>query len=426
MMYEALLVPSESPATLRDIKRALLTYDKVVLIDPGDRGLIPNHSLFSAIVPLPIGIDMGPVRPMGKTVGYDEKFERTLDACAPAKRLIEVRSTYGMPEQKTPGQGASSITLGLGAGGYPIPTAHVLRMYRELAANQQFLRRALAHADIHALLAELSLNPDLAITNAEGDGQINASPALPTIELQEAVASDLLKQLTHIARARLGAFIKYTGYCEAKALVPVFPTQVYGGIAGQITASTREMLIQDSDPFWTKRNRVLSLAYGEYLQEDLLDDLSVEDVVRLRTSAWGQQGEAREQLFEAIFTIANEIEDAEKFDVEATKRIQEFYKQSADLIAERKKFNAGIAAAMGEGALLLAASSGVGTTINTLAQGILPAGSIWVSLVIGGAIWAMRKAGRQVPQLIDLRAREATMKRGAGMALHSFFSKIAK
>jgi len=54
MIYEALLVPHEAPPSLRDIKRALLTYDKVVMIDPADRELIPRNSFMTAIIGMPL------------------------------------------------------------------------------------------------------------------------------------------------------------------------------------------------------------------------------------------------------------------------------------------------------------------------------------------------------------------------------------
>jgi hypothetical protein len=75
MIYEALIAPHERSLTLREVKRALLTYDKVILIDPADRDMMPGNSFMSAIMGMPLfGMDIGPIRPMGKTLGYDEQF----------------------------------------------------------------------------------------------------------------------------------------------------------------------------------------------------------------------------------------------------------------------------------------------------------------------------------------------------------------
>jgi hypothetical protein len=434
MIYEALLVPSESPPTLSEIKRALLTYDKVILIDPSDRGLIPNESYMSAVMRgflpgLPFGaglhFDVGPIRPMGKSLGYDDKFQKTLEACAPAGDRIEVRSTYrSANELKAPAQGVSGFKLGfVDTGGYPVHIPDVYWTYREMASIQPLLRAALGPAGgkVQDALAELSVNPEFVITNAMGDGVMNNVPGLPALELPDGVEPELMKQLGHLARARIGAFIKYTGYCEAKALVPVFPTDAYGGIAGQLTVAARDLFAAVNDPFWTKRNRVLKLAYEEYLEDDYLGELEIEQILKLRTKAWGRQGDAREKLFESIFTIANEIDDSSKFDDEAAKAIKECYQESADLLKERQKLNAGVRASMVEGAMLLASSP----AIHSFVQGLLPSASIWATMALGG-IWLTRKWERYRPQVIELQAKEAAMKRGAGIGLHNFFSKVSK
>lgn len=53
------------------------------------------------------GMDPGPVRPMGKGMGYDDRFDRTLDMCKPAvsQNTLKVISTFTAPE-------ASGLTIG--------------------------------------------------------------------------------------------------------------------------------------------------------------------------------------------------------------------------------------------------------------------------------------------------------------------------
>jgi hypothetical protein len=37
--------------------------------------MMPGNSFMSAIMGMPLfGMDIGPIRPMGKTLGYDEQF----------------------------------------------------------------------------------------------------------------------------------------------------------------------------------------------------------------------------------------------------------------------------------------------------------------------------------------------------------------
>ena len=45
MIYEAFVAPTESPNTALEIKRALLTFDKVYIADPDDRDLFPRKHL---------------------------------------------------------------------------------------------------------------------------------------------------------------------------------------------------------------------------------------------------------------------------------------------------------------------------------------------------------------------------------------------
>jgi len=103
MIYECLIAPSESPTSLREIKRALLTYDKVFLIDPSDRDIMPSSSWMATTSGMPFfSMPCGPIRPMGKTIGYDNIFERIIDECRLGieQGLIEVISTYNIAESQ--------------------------------------------------------------------------------------------------------------------------------------------------------------------------------------------------------------------------------------------------------------------------------------------------------------------------------------
>ena len=66
--------PAHELAVL-EIKRALLTFDKVYLADPDDRELFPPQAFMTAIGMPPImGISVGPVRPIGKLPGYKPRW----------------------------------------------------------------------------------------------------------------------------------------------------------------------------------------------------------------------------------------------------------------------------------------------------------------------------------------------------------------
>lgn len=282
MIYETLLVPKETPPTLRELKRALLTYDKVVLIDPDDRDVIPSNAFMSSIMGITLfGFDTGPVRPMGKTLDYDEQFSKTLEAAqdAVSEGLIEVKSTY----QK---EAAGTFTIGaLHTGGYPLNTQFVFWLYRAMASDAEFLIDAVRSDSVN-LVRTLEISPQLALAGG-GDGSINDIPALPQLDIP-GIIGDARSALTNIARSRLASFVKYAGYCEAKTLIPMFSSGAYGAIAQRLLNNAIKVLAgDDDDRFWSKRNHVLELCHEEYLVDQRLDGLSIREVMRLRTNAWG-------------------------------------------------------------------------------------------------------------------------------------------
>jgi len=413
VIYDALLAPQERPLSLRDIKRALLTYDKVIVVDPSDRDLMPSNAFMSVVMGVPLfGVDIGPVRPMYKVVGYDDAFQMVMDACRTAEiqGVLEVCSTY---LKQDPG----FMTIGsVDTGGYPLNLGFVFGLYRTIASNQAFLRSAVASATDLAL----DLPQDEISSICRADGGINDEPPLPLLDpVSPDAESDV--RLTQIARGRLGAFIKYVGYCEAKNLVPVLPSEVYGSVAAHMLSNARDALAAASDePFWGNRNRVLELCHEEFLMDECLDELSIPEVLRLRTKAWGKQAEARERLFEGVFLLAEEASKRADFEAQARNLIEGYRKSSDELIRERAKLGLEIKCDLG-----IAALSGGVTLAGLMSQLQSPVASVGLTLAAGG-IWALEKTKSYLPALKELQAGEKEMKRGAGFALHDFYSRLPR
>ncbi|MBZ2168987.1 hypothetical protein [Marinobacter sp. F4216] len=285
MIYEALIAPSETPNTLLEIKRALLTYDKVKLIDPSDRDVIPSIAYVSAIMGMPLfGFDIGAVRPMGKTIGYDDIFEKIIESCRPAIKqgLIEVITTYNMADTK------GTISVGtVPTGGYPLDTQFVFWLYRSMAQDQDFLSSAISNSKTE-LLSNMETSYDIALKGV-GDGKVINFDALPLID-DVNLNDNQREYLTEISRARLASVIKYSGYCEAKELVPVFNGITYGSIVAKVLENARIVLSDvKEDPFWMKRNRILDLCHEEFLDEVILDSMSIDEVLKFRSKSWGKQ-----------------------------------------------------------------------------------------------------------------------------------------
>jgi len=412
MIYESLIVPSEFPISEREVKRALITYDKVKLIDPSDRDVIPANTFMSSIIGMPLfGMDTGPVRPLGKVSNYDEKFEQLHDLVKPIinEGLVEVISTYNIAETK-------QFTIGgIPTGGYPLNTQFVFWLYRGMAKNPDFLESAINNSE--NVLLNMKGNEDSFSIIGGGDGGINDVPALPIINKQ--LDSESENYLTNIARARLASFIKYSGYCEQKNLVPLFSSSVYGGIASSVLNNTKQLLESDeNDKFWINRNRVLDLCHEEYLEDEFLDKLTMKEVLKLRTKAWGRQAKSREDLFKAISILSSEIQESDGFIKIAKERLIEYRKSASDLELERKNIKFKIKCDIGIG--VLGGSAGLQGLLSQLQS---PLSSIGLTMLAGG-IWALEKSKDYIPALRELQKQEEEFKRGAGFGIQDFYTRI--
>jgi len=236
MRYEALIVPTEASPNLREIKRALITYDRVILVDPGDRDVIPPTAFMTAMgMPPFIGINTGPVRPMGKLPDYDREFERTFDSLKPAREagLVEVQSSYDRSQMQ-------GMTIGgVQTGGYPLNTRFLFWLYRSMASDKEFLEDAL-RSDRQFLRDALPRSEQLAL-EGRGDGGINDIGPLPLLET-EGFTDDVRLSLTKIARLRIAAFVKFIGYCEAKDLIPLMENRCYGALAQRLVRNASKVL----------------------------------------------------------------------------------------------------------------------------------------------------------------------------------------
>lgn len=414
MIYESLIAPTEYPVSELDVKRALLTYDKVKLIDPSDRDIMPGNTFMMSIIGIPImGIDTGPVRPMGKQIGYDDKFDRLIKFLQPAisQGIVEIISTYNQEETKSATIGAVLM------GGYPLNPRAVFWLYRNIAQNQDFLHSAIQH-DQNKLITLFGKEENIALQGG-GDGSINEIPILPLIDDYNNLPAPINVYLTKIARSRLGAFIKYAGFCEQKNLVPIFSSEVYGPISSMILNNTRNVLSEiDEDIFWTKRNRILDLCHEEYLDNNSLNSLSLSDVIKFRTKIWDKQAKAREDLFASIAILSSEISNDSDFYVESKKIVLEYQKVASELELERKNINFKIKCDIGIG--VLGSITGLAGLLSQLQS---PLSSIGLTLAAGG-IWALEKTKEYIPTLRELKKQEEELKRGAGLGIQNFYSRI--
>jgi len=415
MIYDALLAPTESPSQLRDIKKALLTYDKVFIIDPSDRELMPRNSLTAALGIPSLSIGMRAIRPLGKCIGYDEIYEKIYDQCKPAiqQDLIKVVSTFNDSSPK------NTVTLGPpDLGDYPLNLQFVFALYRSIATKPEALITAIKR-DMATLIKNYPLDPDIAVTGM-GDATIGSSEPMPNLSFPNE-SKEINRFLTLIARARIASFIKFSGYCELKQLIPCFPDNAYAGILSGIIKNASSVLAEiEEDRFWSRRNRVLNICHQEFINDAILDSMSIQEVISLRTKAWGTQAKNRERFFEVIFDISSSIEDDKEFIQQATSQIHTYKVHSQSLEQERKDIGFSIKCDIGKA--FLGGGSGL-AGLELMMQTQSPLASIGFTLAAGG-MYFFDKTKEYVPAFRSLKNEELEFKRGAGFAISNFYSSF--
>jgi hypothetical protein len=418
MAYQSLIVPSESVSSVAEIKRALITYDRVILVEPGDRDVIPPNALMMAMgMPPILATNTGPVRPMGKVPNYDNDFDRLMellrDACADG--LIEVQSSFDRTKM-------DKMTIGyVDTGGYPLNTNFLFWLYRTMASDQGFLRDAIGN-DIHLLLRLKSSFDSLAI-DGKGDWSINNTPALPLLQL-DGLSEDVRLPITRIARSRIASFIKFIGYCEAKELIPILNSGCYGALAGRLIRNAIRVLGEEEDAAWLRRNSVLRLCHEEFMLDARLEDVSVKEVVKLRTRAWGAQSKAREKLFDSALQIAQDAAVEQDFEAAVRPLISDYRALSEDLVRERRGFDFSIKCDLAKVALASASALGGSEVASKLLTQLgTPVSSVALLLAAGG-IWVFDKAKEYQPTLSQMKAKEMELRRSAGLGIHGFYSRI--
>jgi hypothetical protein len=329
MIYRTLMGPSETPPTLREVKRALLTFDKVLITDPKDRDIIPPQAFMIALgLPPFMGGNFGPVRPLGKSPDYDNEFDKLLDECKQARNngVLDVISTYAHDDRFTIG----AVLMG----DYPLNPRTMLAIYRTLARDNEFLITAIQNDGI--LKKDTDYLQAITVPNCSADGSINNDPGMPLIN-GDMSSPALRTALTNIARGRLSATIKTIGYCAAKELVPFFSNVFQHSLSRKIVANANRVIdeVGAEDEYWINRSRALRVAHEEFLDENVLDEMSVGDILQLRTKAWGEQANARDGLMKSVAEISREVGPTNEFEEKCKEKIRKYKYEAEKLERER-------------------------------------------------------------------------------------------
>lgn len=422
MIRSAYIAPTEFSMSSTQLKRALLTFDKIYLPDPGDRDIIPPQAFLIAIGFPPVFSMNRAVRTLGKVGGYDNAFDRLLDEFADARRqgLIEIVSSYDLSTT------TSTLTIGgVSMGEYPLNPQFMLWAYRAIASETEVMIQALRGDQTLMGLSDEVISA-LTSERAAADGGINDDPALPS--LNGPLAREHLRdQFSSIARGRIASTMKSIGFCASKEMVPIFENESYERLVGVFSerASQAIDIVAEEDPYWHGRRRALNVVHEEYIDDEILSQMPVETVIGLRSKAWGKQAEARDELLIAVADLARDgVGDAD-FKGAVRSRIQNYRTRIDEVQKQRKSLSFAINCDLlksGGGAATSVMAGATASGMLTQMQTAMGAGTV----LLAGCLWALEKVKEHKPAADELRAAEAELKGDVCFGLHNFYRNIGK
>lgn len=233
-MLSGFLIPTERPPTDIDIKRALLVFEQVHLLDPTDREMLPpEHFMFvSAGMRLFAG-NTSALR-LGKLRDYDSLFDQTLTVCRAAEH------SGHLVVRERPKLMGNAVAIG----GAPLPegwpdSASTWNVFKHLSNDPELLKAALrgflsASEVVGQDAAELAPGGramKFALIHEPSNRLITAP--LPEIDLPE-VPNELVEIYRTIAAARIGTLVKSLGMCDIAGLQPVALDNGINGILSEI------------------------------------------------------------------------------------------------------------------------------------------------------------------------------------------------
>ncbi|WP_165854907.1 hypothetical protein [Marinobacter sp. JSM 1782161] len=425
MPLDTMIFPESYQTPEIELKRALLTYNKVFLIDPKENDIMPPELMTQAMMPpgmpfSPFAINMGaPVCPIIKSQSYENDFDRLLETFQPALKAgcLEVTTTY--KESIKPGTVAIGAFSHGGATGYPLNPQAVLWFLRQLGGNQSLLKEALGAQPIDPAIIERASD----IRFGAASGQINGAPALPMLDVPQQLEQHQAA-LTKLALSRIASVIKYYGYCENKNIVPfLYDPQTMHFVSRIISCANSSMdqaTSTDQDAPWARVQRLQQILFSETLDGKKLEEASISDILRARTPGWLKSEEKKDGLLERLHEMAREEEN---FEEQASSELSGYLKQAEDLAHDRNNFRLQLYADIIPQAMDLRASIPFATGAGAATIGVSTAftGASVPLIFIGAAAWACNMVREYGPQMRDLRRREQSLRSSSGL---SFYRRV--
>ncbi|WP_427928732.1 hypothetical protein [Agrobacterium cavarae] len=416
-MLSTLLAPTEAVTSSLEVKRALLTYDSVYIPHPEDREFFPQKALFPIMFPnLPmmgIGFSMGrPIKPLSQVENFDTDFEKLLDDVQFTRHqgTIDVLETYNLESARRIGSDYLD--------GYPINPQFLLNLYLGAATDEDIMVDAInkdplimnsSEDEIHRLAA----GPTQQHNYADGD--------LPDLEWP-VLRPELRYAYSVIARARIAHVLKTIGFCAMKQLVPTFSHPNYVNVTKRLQARATDVLdaVSKVDATLALRNTVLSVAHDEYVDESVLSKIGVDDVIKLRTRAWGEHAEKRDLLLQSAAELAKENADREDFSRIIREKITDYRKTFDELATERRdlRWNVKCTLALGAGAVATS------TTVADVQSAMSQVQTAWgaATMIFAASLWAGDKFKDAYATRNKILEMEADFRDDLRYGIHQFYS----
>jgi hypothetical protein len=334
-IQSAILIPSERPPRIEEVKLALLSFDRVHLPDPDDRDVIPRHALMAAMIGFPVfALDSGPVAPLGKVAGFDRHFAQLRDELHGP--LVDGQVVID-PSIQT---GAGQLTIGavhIGAG-VPNP-GFVFHLYRALAARTDLLMASLEGTGL------TKIPPD--DLDALAPSSFVESGGVPEFGQLDAVPERPRKSLQRIAAVRVAAVTRFVATGDFRDLQPLTSDPGQRSVMKALlraVAIARRGAAEDPDAqCLSLLARLHEVIVHSYIDEEKLSELSVKEVIGLRSKAWGKAQLARASLMSSLQALSEDQGQGApgpEFEKSCQRAFDAYFRASADFWHEAKKLAA--------------------------------------------------------------------------------------
>jgi hypothetical protein len=233
--------------------------------------------------------------------------------------------------------------------------------------------------------------------------------------------------MTRLCHARLGSLAKSLLISEKDSLVPYTSDIGMASVIQTLDSNTHnalEALIDDvSERDIIKRLEWLHrVVVTDFVDPATFDELSVADVLKLRTRAWGKAGEARDALSRQLKKMALENPTFDEFRQASQTSCDDFEKAKADLDHELSQFRIKAGSDIGIGLVKVSAV----TSAAELIYKFLSTGSPEIALVLGGLYVFLKLTKEQIVPYRDYLKKKDELRHSSGYALFRPYQPFLK